>query len=162
MGSGKSRVASSIGERCGITVHDLDAIIEARAGQCIPDIFASEGESGFRQREATALRALLSEPGPRVVALGGGALLDPSSRALALSHAFVVTLTASVDTLFERTRGSDRPLLAVPDPRAALAELMAARGDAYRSTHMLVDTDARDIGQVCDDVLAGWRYSRKR
>src|SRR4051794_32967297 len=111
MGTGKSTAGRLVAARAGAAFVDLDDVIVARAGTGIPEIFAAEGEAGFRRREAEALDGLLAEPGARVVALGGGALLDPARRRAALARARVVTLTASAETIAARTAGAGRPLL---------------------------------------------------
>src|SRR4029453_4301896 len=81
MGGGKSAVAALLGARLGGRVVDLDARIEADAGCSVGEIFAREGEVGFRARETAQLKAILQDP-PAVLACGGGVVLDPERRAL--------------------------------------------------------------------------------
>jgi len=133
-GSGKTTLGRGLAEALGLPFADLDARIVEAARQTIPEIFASAGEAGFRDREAAALRAVCAEP-PAVVALGGGALLADANRALAEASGRVVCLRATVETLAVRTgaQPGTRPLLA-PDeasPAAKLAALLRSRAPHY-------------------------------
>src|SRR5262249_38970532 len=110
---------------------------------------------------AEALAALLGEPGPRVIALGGGSLLDTARRREALARARVVTLTASVETILARTAGTGRPLLdAAPDRAARGRERPAARppagAEAYAEAHARVATDGLPVDEVASAVLEAW------
>ncbi len=161
MGSGKSTVGRRVAALAGAAFVDLDEAVCAAAGASIPEIFAAEGEAGFRRREADALARLLGEArhagARRVVALGGGALLDPARRRSALASARVVTLTARAETLAARTAGAGRPLLdASPDRTQALREVLAARADAYAEAHARVPTDGLAVEAVAAAVLEGW------
>src|SRR6185503_19607132 len=81
MGAGKSAVARVLGERLGVAVADIDAFIEAEEGSTIGELFEREGEPWFRRREGEVLRQAL-DAGARVIACGGGLVLDPAHRAL--------------------------------------------------------------------------------
>ena len=110
--SGKTVTGLRLAESLHLPFYDLDEVIETQAGSSIPQIFAAEGEAGFREREAAALKGLLNwQRG--VVALGGGALLRPENRRLAEAAGTVVCLSASFETIVERLGGGDgeRPLL---------------------------------------------------
>lgn len=156
MGTGKSTVGRLVAARAGVPFVDLDKAIEAAAGRSVAAIFAAEEEAGFRRREAEALAAVLAGP-PRVVALGGGALLDRERRREALARATVVTLRGRPETLAARTRRAGRPLLdAAPDRAARVRELLEARGDAYAEAHAQVETDGRSPAEVAEAVLSAW------
>src|SRR4051812_11920796 len=92
-GSGKSCVGAIIASWLGRPFLDADAVLEADAGRTIRDIFASEGEAGFRDRETATLRKLSAGP-PAVIATGGGVILRAENRELLRSTGFVVWLTA--------------------------------------------------------------------
>jgi len=158
MGTGKSTVGQIVAARAGVPFLDLDEAIMARAGHSIETIFANGGESTFRALEAEALATALATPGPLVVALGGGALLDASRRREALAKAVVITLEADAQTLAERTRDSVRPLLAgAPDRLARIRELLATRELAYAEAHARISTQKRTPEAIADEVLAAWQ-----
>lgn len=139
-GSGKSAVGRVLAENLGLPFFDLDQEIESFYGGTIPDIFAAEGEPGFRQKERDRLKHLLAS-GSGIIALGGGALTDPDNRRLAESAGHVQCLTAPLETLYARLNADDnpRPLLA-GDPWARLQDLVAHRSAHYASFPNLVDT----------------------
>jgi shikimate kinase/3-dehydroquinate synthase len=156
MGTGKTTIGRALAEREGVPFLDLDEAIAAEAGRSIAAIFAEDGEPAFRALESRALARVLADPSPRVVALGGGALLDPQSRRSALDRARVVTLTARPATIEQRTLGSSRPLLtSAPDPRAAIRDLLAARASVYAESHARVPTDG-PLPAVLDRVYRAW------
>jgi 3-dehydroquinate synthase len=140
-GSGKSSVGRLLAASLDMEFIDLDAEIVAFTGQTIPQIMAEWGESGFRDMEGTTLRRVTKGP-PRVIALGGGALLRAQNRSHAESKGVVVSLTAEIETLKERIEqdASERPLLA-GDLSGKLARLMERRSDHYRSYELRVATD---------------------
>jgi shikimate kinase/3-dehydroquinate synthase len=160
MGAGKSTVGELVAARVGAPFIDLDRAVEARAGRSITALFA-EGEAVFRRLEREELRRAVALPGPRVVALGGGTLLDRSVRREILEQARIVTLTASTPALVARLKPSTaplRPLLAgVEDLGERIEALLAARAGAYAEAHASVDTSALQPSEAADAVLAAWR-----
>jgi shikimate kinase len=153
MGSGKSAVGRQLAARLGLAFVDSDAEIEALTGVDIAYIFEREGEAGFRVRERDVLDALTCRPGV-LVATGGGAVLDPDTRARLRSRGCVVYLRTSVNQQLARTRRSGhRPLLRTPDPLGALERLMQVRAPRYEeSADLIVDTDARKVQSVVDEI----------
>jgi shikimate kinase/3-dehydroquinate synthase len=146
-GSGKSTLGRMLAENLALPFFDLDEIIVAQAGASIPEIFAREGETGFRQRERAELLKLL-EADWGVIALGGGALLDPQSRAQVELAGPILCLTATPETLLQRLKSTaeERPLLTEDEgsapERARLMELLAARAEHYASFPLQMDTSA--------------------
>ena len=128
--SGKSTWAKRIAAATGWALVDLDAEIVKTEGRSIPEIFATEGEKGFREIEARALRRVVAGGTGRVIALGGGALLDPESRKIAEMSGRVVVLDCPIETLKKRLTGGDRPLSA---DAAKLEALVKARAAHYAS-----------------------------
>ena len=127
--SGKSTLAKKIAAATGWKLVDLDAEIVRVEGRSIPEIFAAEGETGFRAIEKRELTRVASGGG-QVVALGGGALLDDECRRVAEGAGRVVLLDCPLETLKSRLTGGDRPLSA---DVAKLEALVAARAAHYAS-----------------------------
>lgn len=143
-GAGKSSVGRILAKNLNLPFVDLDAEIEQQAGRPIPDIFASEGEAGFRARERAALERVTAPGGagaPGVIALGGGTLLDPASRALAEACGPVVCLSAPMESLLARLRADAhiRPLLA-GETEQRLGALLASRAEHYASFGLRLST----------------------
>ena len=133
--SGKSTWAKRIAAATGWAPIDLDAEIVKTEGRSIPEIFAAEGEKGFREIEKRCLTSVCGDEtsppqGGRVIALGGGALLDPESRKIAEMSGRVVVLDCPIETLKKRLTGGDRPLSA---DAAKLEALVKARAAHYAS-----------------------------
>jgi shikimate kinase len=147
MGAGKSTVGRRLAARLGRPFFDLDAQVEAAAGRSVAQLFDDVGEAGFRRLEAAALEAVAATPAPAVVALGGGTVLSPANRALMRATGTLIHLAAQPHTLQARLGdGGGRPLLA----RASVAELLAARAEAYADADVRVDTDDLGPDAVCD------------
>jgi 3-dehydroquinate synthase len=154
MGAGKSAVGAALAAELGLPFLDLDREVEAAAGRSIAELFADEGEAGFRRRERAALDALA---GRRVVvALGGGAPAQPGVPAHLAASGTRVYLRARPETLLARIgEAADRPLLAGlgPAERAAeLGRLLAAREPAYLQAELVFDTDGLDVAGVAAEL----------
>lgn len=142
MGAGKSSIGRLLAARLGRAFVDLDACIEAEAGATITAMFASEGEAGFRTREARALKDVLKKPEACVIATGGGAVLDETSRRAMRDAGTVAYLEVDPALQLQRLRGDGtRPLLATGNPAQRLAQLQAVREPLYRDVaHHVLDT----------------------
>lgn len=157
MGAGKTTLGRALAERIGCPFADSDKAVEQEAGCTITDIFAREGEAGFREREHRALERLLASP-PLVLSTGGGALLDPRNRELLRRRAFTIWLNASPATLARRIGASrDRPLLEGSDLEARLAQLLADRRLLYAEADLRIDTDDCNEAEVLNRLLAAIR-----
>lgn len=154
MGSGKSSVACELARRSGTRYIDLDERIAAAAGSSIPEIFAEEGESGFRDREAAALAGLATDR-PSVVACGGGILGREENRRMLASLGTVVYLEVSAEESVRRCgSGSARPMLAERSAKE-VAELLALREPMYAQVaDVRIDTTGRSVDAVVDLVEA--------
>jgi shikimate kinase len=140
MGAGKTRIGRRIATRLRLPFADSDRVIEAAAGETIEEIFANRGERVFRDGEHRVILRLLAEP-VHVLATGGGAFIDASTRAAIAKRAVSVWLRADLDVLTARVaRRSDRPLLKAGNPRAILAELIERRHPIYGEADLVVDS----------------------
>ena len=140
-GSGKSMVGRRLAHRHGAQLIDLDEMIEAEAGRSVAEIFAAEGEAGFRARERASVEALGLPDGEaqvrRVIATGGGAVVDPRNRWRLYRDRFPVWLDVRPEVLAQRLRRSPsiRPLVAGRDPIGSVRALAAARERFYGAAH---------------------------
>jgi shikimate kinase len=154
MGAGKSCIGRRLAQRLRLPFVDADREIEQAAGCSIPEIFARHGEQAFRDGERRVILRLLESP-PFVLATGGGAFMDPRTRAAIREKAISIWLRADLDLLARRTgRRGDRPLLQVEDPRAKLAELMATRYPVYAEADITVDSQDGPPDATLERVLA--------
>jgi shikimate kinase len=153
MGAGKTTVGEIVAARLGVGFQDTDAIIEARAGKPIPEIFVDDGEDHFRALERAAVaEALVVHDG--VLALGGGAILAPETRALLRGHRVVYLSVELADVMHRVGMGAGRPLLAV-NPRATMRYLLDQRRPLYEEVATaIVKTDGITPEEAADAVLA--------
>jgi shikimate kinase len=153
MGAGKTSIGRRLARALGWPFKDADAAIELAAGTSIANIFAEIGEPAFRAKERQVIARLLR--GERaVVALGGGAFMDPETRALVRRMGRSVWLRADLDVLVRRTaRPGKRPLLAEGDPRATLARLLEQRAPVYAQADLVIDSGRGPIGAVAAQLL---------
>ncbi len=150
-GAGKSTVGAALAARLGIGFHDTDAAVVAAVGRPISDIFIEDGEAFFRGLEATAVAKALTEQ-RGVVALGGGAPLDPLTRERLAGHTVVFLDVGIADAAKRVGFDRSRPLLAV-NPRAAWIALMKDRRPVYEGLATFrVDTAGRSARDVADEI----------
>ena len=177
MGCGKSSVARKLSARLGYVLVDLDHLIEERTGRNIPEIFAADGETGFRAAEKDALEAVLGleaavesdgnpfmdarvpESADMVLSLGGGTVTTPECADMVKERTFCIYLRASVDTLVKNPQNDfeSRPMLGngggQPSDLAALRsrieELMSARSSIYEAcASLVIDTDSLSFDKI--------------
>jgi len=158
MGAGKTKIGRRLATRLKLPFFDSDSEIEAAAGETIEEIFRHRGEAVFRDGERRVIARLLAQP-VHVLATGGGAFMDPATRALIVRRGVSVWLRADLDVLFARvSRRTNRPLLQRQDPRAVLAELIERRYPIYAEADVVIDsgegplelTTTRVIGALAD------------
>ncbi len=141
MGTGKSTVGRKLAHLLGTGFIDADEAIEAAAQRSISEIFASHGETYFRDGERRVIARLMAER-HGVIATGGGAFVDAETRALILERGVTVWIRATVDTLVRRTaRRNSRPLLRAGDPKAILSRLAEERDPIYRLAPIHVNSE---------------------
>lgn len=154
MGAGKSTVGRRLAAALRLPFHDADQEIETAAGCSISDFFDRYGEAAFRDGERKVIRRLLD--GPRhVLATGGGAFMDPTTRALIKEKGLSVWLRANIDLLMERvTKRPTRPLLKNDDPRATMERLMAERYPIYAEADITVDSNGGPHDAIVQQILS--------
>lgn len=156
MGTGKSSVGRLIAHVCRRPFIDTDKEIEKRTHRKIKDIFATDGEAAFRALERRCVAEWLPESGA-VIATGGGILTSPGMCEELRSRGVVVTLFASPETIFARTRSGSRPLLQTEDPVAKIRELLVEREKTYLRAGVGVLTDGRSMRELAENVLRIYR-----
>ncbi|MCY4621460.1 MAG: bifunctional shikimate kinase/3-dehydroquinate synthase [bacterium] len=156
MGSGKSTVGRRIVATTGRGFIDVDSMVEERAGKSLASVFDEQGEAAFREMEGAEIRRLSGESAPggpgRVIATGGGAVLDPAGVEAMRRSGVVAWLDAPAAVLAGRARGAGRPLLDGADTASRLAEILAGRRSLYQqAAHYRIDAD-RSVDVVVSEV----------
>ena len=168
MAAGKTVVGRGLARSLGWSFVDLDAVIEAKEGRTVQDIFAGRysdaaakavlareglgGELYFRELEKSALAGVLEKTG-QVIALGGGAVVDPDNLRLLKERSLLIWLKVSPLTVLSRVgRTDDRPLLQGPDRLQWIEELSAQRQSIYAEANIAVDTDGLTVDQVVQRI----------
>ena len=153
MGSGKSTVGRVVAQGLNFTFLDTDHEIEFRAGKTISLIFQEDGEPAFRDWERRVVEEL-AQRDKTVVATGGGLPANPANLASLKTHALVICLWASPETIYSRVkRHTHRPLLNDPDPQAKIRSLLDAREPCYRQADVLINTEQRSQHEVALQVI---------
>ena len=155
MGAGKSSIGKRLAQRLHVPFLDADTEIENAAGCTIEEIFERHGETAFRDGERKVIARLLEEHQPHVLATGGGAYMDPETRANIKAHGISIWLRADVDVLVRRVKKrNNRPLLKKGDPREILERLIAIRYPVYAEADIAVESLDGPHDQVVDAILA--------
>jgi shikimate kinase len=161
MGTGKSSVGRLAAELLQFEFVDTDELVEAQSGLTIEQIFQEQGEPAFREVEKRAVQSL-EQRQKIVISAGGGAVVTPGNMESLKSHALVVCLWASPETIWERVKmQTHRPLLQAPDPLARIRELFAQRDPLYRQADALIATGQRSPKEVVQQVLHQFHLARQ-
>jgi shikimate kinase len=154
MGAGKTSVGKRLATRLGVPFKDADHEIEAAAGLTVAEIFEKHGEAEFRAGERRVIARLLCDT-PHVLATGGGAFMDATTRAAMKDKAFTIWLRAPVDLLLARVgKRGNRPLLNNPDPKGTLERLLAQRAPTYAEAEFILDSVDGPHTTAVEQVLA--------
>ena len=166
-GTGKSLVGREVARRLCWDFLDTDDEIVKQAGRPIAEIFARDGEDRFREMEREAVSRACRQT-ETVIAVGGGAIIDPRNRRLLAESGLIICLEARPETIHERLfrqaaanpKTEARPLLATDDPLGSIRELKAARQPHYANVDWAVHTDRLSISRVAAEVVRAWRLLR--
>ena len=164
MATGKTEVGRALARRFRRPMVDADDEVESRAGKSVAIIFSEDGEEVFRAMEKEVIRDLCLGTG-HVVAVGGGAFVDPENRKLMLTKGLVICLSARPETVYDRIAGNEdddggggekrpvRPLLLGGNQLERIESLMAQRAHAYAEAHYTVQSDDLTVDQVAERIL---------
>jgi len=166
-GTGKSLVAKEVARRLNWDFIDTDDEIIKQTGKPIAETFRQDGEDKFRELERQAI-IKACQKGRIVIAIGGGAMVDPQNYELLAKSGFIVCLEAKPETIYERLfheaasspHGEVRPLLAVNNPLERIRQLKASRQPHYAQADWTIHTDGLSISEVAEEVIRAWRLLR--
>ena len=163
MGTGKSRIGWELARALDLYFFDTDKAIEKMVHMSVPQLFEEYGEAAFREYERQLLEKVVKLE-KTVVSLGGGSFVSPVNQQTLKFRGPVVVLSATPETIFERTRHSSRPLLKSDNPLERIRELLEGRREAYAQGDIFVSTDGRESGEVVSEIvekLWEWRKARE-
>ena len=162
MGTGKTAVGRRLAGALGVPFVDTDTLIEEKTATSIPELFRTRGETGFRVVEKEIIRGL-ADGERRVIATGGGAVLDRENFAVLQTLGPVIHLSAPASTILARTKGDAgvRPLLAGSDPLERIRSLQRERAPVYGRADHEVDTSRHTIDETVEMVMA-WTHGGER
>ena len=152
MGTGKSRVGWELSRALALHFVDTDKLITRVVGKSIPEVFAQEGEGYFRACEREVVRRV-TRLEHAVISLGGGTFVHEENRRRLLSRGPVVVLWATPETVYQRTKNSDRPLLKSEDPLSKIKNLMDERESIYREGTIHVHSDGRPSEEIVEEII---------
>lgn len=155
MGTGKTSTGRLLANRLGRPFIDTDKKIEVENNMTIPEMFSLHGEAFFRQKEKD-MATRVGRYTNAIIATGGGIVLDPENIIRLRVNSYIITLTASVEVILERTgRRNTRPLLNCADREQKVTSLLASRASLYQeAADFVIDTSAYTPQQVTDQIIA--------
>lgn len=154
MGCGKSTVGLKLSYRLRKSVTDTDKEIEKAEQRSISDIFSTDGEAYFREKETECLRKLLKTSGNQIISTGGGLPMREENRKLLHQLGQVVYLRAKAETVYERLKyDTSRPLLQGEHPQEKIRSLIAQREQNYvEASDIIIDVDGKDFEQIISEI----------
>ncbi|HAP02831.1 MAG TPA: shikimate kinase [Lachnospiraceae bacterium] len=156
MGTGKTTTGRKLSKLTGKKLLDTDELIVEQEGRSISQIFAEDGEAGFREIETGVFKKLSTEEKEYIISCGGGAPLRETNVSYMKKNGVVIRLTATAETVYERVKNNtSRPLLKSPDPMQRIVSLMGEREEAYSSAaDITIKTDGKTPDQVASEILS--------
>lgn len=156
MGCGKSTVGLRLSYRLRKPVIDTDKEIEKAEKRSISDIFQTEGEAYFRDKETECLKKLLKTSGNQIISVGGGLPMREVNRQLLHQLGQVVYLRAKAETIYDRLKyDTTRPLLQGENPQEKIRSLMTQREQNYKeASDIIIDVDGKDFEQIIGEIEA--------
>jgi shikimate kinase len=152
MGTGKSRIGWELSRALALHFVDTDKLITRVVGKTIPEVFAQEGEGYFRACEHEVVHRV-TRLEHAVISLGGGTFIQEDNRRQLLERGPVVVLWATPETVYQRTKHSDRPLLRVEDPLSTIRSMMNEREPVYRQGTIHVHSDGRPSEEIVEEII---------
>jgi shikimate kinase len=153
MGTGKTTVGRQLAAETGRNFYDMDVLIEEHAGMSVPDIFEQKGEKYFRELERRILTDAVKGT-DKILAAGGGIVLNPDNVAVMKQNGIVIALAAQVDTLWERLKDSTaRPLLKGENPREKMEQLYTQRTGLYQDADFIVHVDGKSPSILAKEIV---------
>jgi len=167
-GTGKSLVAKEVARGLNWDFLDTDDEIVKQTGKPIAEIFRQDGEARFRELERETIRKACQQR-QTVIAIGGGAIVDPKNYELLAKTGLIVCLEAKPETIYERlfreaarsSKTEVRPLLAVDNPLERIRQLKASRQPYYAKAGWTIHTDGLSVSEVAEEVIRAARLLRR-
>lgn len=156
MGAGKTTVGRLLAKQERLNFQDTDAMIEAQEKRTISDIFATDGETVFRDMETALIKRLIEEGlSDTVLSVGGGLPVREENRSLLKELGTVVYLLASKETIVKRVSGSNnRPLLKGENLSEKVERMLTERDPLYRqAAELLIDTDGKTVEMIVKEIV---------
>lgn len=164
MGCGKTTVGLKLSYRLRRSIIDTDKEIEKEEKRTISEIFATDGEPYFRERETACLRKLIESTNNQIISVGGGLPLREENRRLLHELGQVFYLCAKGETIYERVKGdTTRPLLQVEDPLTRIETLLLERDPYYReAADVVITVDGKNFEEILSEIENAFTEGRER